>query len=82
MNHTITVRLTPELAEWLAATARETGLPQGKIVRDQLEMAAVHAPGRLRFRPTGPIVASGLFPPDRQHPATWSLTIPTACIKA
>lgn len=39
MSHTITVRLTPELAEWLAATARKTGLPQGKIIRDELEKA-------------------------------------------
>ena len=39
MSQTITVRLTPELAEWLAATARKTGLTQGKIIRDQLEKA-------------------------------------------
>jgi len=39
MSHTITVRLTPELAEWLAAAATETGVPQSKIIRDQLEKA-------------------------------------------
>jgi hypothetical protein len=39
MSHTITVRLTPELADWLSKTAKKTGVPQGKIVRDQLEKA-------------------------------------------
>jgi predicted DNA-binding protein len=39
MSHTITVRLTPELAEWLATTARRSGVPQGRIIRDQLEKA-------------------------------------------
>ena len=39
MGHTLTIRLTKELAEWLEYTARETGLPQGKLVRDQLERA-------------------------------------------
>ena len=39
MSHTITVRLTPELAEWLEITARESGVPQGRIIRQQLEKA-------------------------------------------
>ena len=39
MSHTFTIRLTPELAEWLATTAQKTGLAQGKIIRDQLEKA-------------------------------------------
>ena len=39
MSHTITVRLTPELAEWLATTAKRSGVAQGKIIRDQLERA-------------------------------------------
>ncbi|HEY2381324.1 MAG TPA: hypothetical protein VGK48_09105 [Terriglobia bacterium] len=39
MSHTITVRLTPELAEWLETTARKSGIPQGRIVRQQLEKA-------------------------------------------
>jgi predicted transcriptional regulator len=37
MSHTITVRLTHELAEWLASRAKKTGLAQGRIVREQLE---------------------------------------------
>lgn len=39
MSHTITVRLNKELADWLAETARRTGVPQGKVVREQLEKA-------------------------------------------
>jgi hypothetical protein len=39
MGHTITVRLTKELAAWLEQAARKTGVPQGRIVRDQLERA-------------------------------------------
>ena len=39
MSHTITIRLTKELAEWLADRAARSGLPQGRIVRDQLERA-------------------------------------------
>lgn len=39
MGHTITVRLTRELATWLEELAAKTGVPQGKIVRDQLERA-------------------------------------------
>ena len=39
MGHTITVRLTHELAAWLEEQATTTGVPQGKIVRDQLEKA-------------------------------------------
>jgi hypothetical protein len=39
MSHTITIRLTKELAEWLEGAARTTGRPQGSLVRDQLEKA-------------------------------------------
>ena len=46
MGHTITVRLTRQLAAWLAATAERTGVSQGRIVREQLEKA--RAGGRDR----------------------------------
>jgi hypothetical protein len=39
MSHTITVRLTRDLAIWLENLAAKTGVSQGKIVRDQLEQA-------------------------------------------
>jgi hypothetical protein len=37
MGHTLTIRLTPELAEWLEQASKETGVSQGKIVREQLD---------------------------------------------
>ncbi len=39
MSHTISVRLSKELAEWLADAAARSGASQGRIVRDQLEKA-------------------------------------------
>ena len=39
MGHTLTIRLTSELADWLEETSARTGLPQGQIVRQQLERA-------------------------------------------
>jgi hypothetical protein len=47
MSHTLTIRLDPELADWLEDQSRKTGLSQGKIVREQLEMA--RARGNQRF---------------------------------
>ena len=38
MSTTITVRLPEELGEWLEAESRITGLPKGKIIREQLEI--------------------------------------------
>jgi hypothetical protein len=50
MSHTITVRLTKELAEWLETTAKKGGIPQGKIIRDQLEKAkAAEGKSFMRF---------------------------------
>ena len=37
MSNTITVRLPEELEEWLAEESRVTGIPKGRIVREQLE---------------------------------------------
>lgn len=39
MSHTLTVRLTKEQAEWLREAAERTGVPQSRIVREQLERA-------------------------------------------
>lgn len=39
MSHTITVRLTPELAAWLRHASATTGVSQGRIIREQLEQA-------------------------------------------
>lgn len=55
MGHTITVRLDPELARWLEETAAKMGVPQGKIVRDQLEEARTRAKTRSFMRLAGSI---------------------------
>lgn len=37
MSNTLTIRLSEELSRWLDEEARATGLPKGRIVRQQLE---------------------------------------------
>lgn len=39
MSHTLTIRLTQELLDWLKETSRRTGIPVGRIVREQIEEA-------------------------------------------
>jgi hypothetical protein len=53
MSNTITVRLDPELARWLEETAARTGVSQGKIIRDQLELARAKAKTRSFMRLAG-----------------------------
>ena len=53
MSHTITIRLTKELAAWLERVSAETGVSQGKIVRDQLEKARAGAPRQSFMRLAG-----------------------------
>ena len=39
MSNTFTVRLPEDLAQWLRRTAQESGVPQGQIIREQLDKA-------------------------------------------
>lgn len=39
MSHTLTIRLTHALAEWLHEESARSGVAQGQIVREQLERA-------------------------------------------
>jgi hypothetical protein len=55
MSQTITVRLTSELAEWLQDTARQTGLPAGRIIRQQLERAKSESGSQRFLRHAGKI---------------------------
>lgn len=55
MSHTLTIRLSKELAAWLEETSKRTGLPQGQIVRDQLERARASAPGKSFLRLAGKV---------------------------
>jgi len=55
MGQTLTVRLTKELAAWLEQTAAETGVSQGKLVRDQLERAKAAASSQAFMRLAGAV---------------------------
>jgi hypothetical protein len=48
MSHTLTIRLTDELLSWLKETSRRSGVPMGKLVREQLESAKSNS-GKQRF---------------------------------
>ena len=37
MSNTLTIRLSEDLERWLEEEARASGLPKGRIVREQLE---------------------------------------------
>ena len=39
MSNTLSIRLPKELAQWVQQTAKQTGLTQGEVVRQQLEKA-------------------------------------------
>ena len=47
MSHTLTIRLTEELLAWLRDTSRRTGVPVGRLIRQQLESAKTG--GKQRF---------------------------------
>jgi hypothetical protein len=55
MGHTITVRLTKELAAWLEDVAARTGVSQGQIVREQLDRARARDPGKPFMRLAGSV---------------------------
>jgi len=46
VGHTITIRLTRELATWLEQTAARAGVSQGRIIREQLEKVMSATPDR------------------------------------
>lgn len=48
MGQTLTIRLTDELLAWLKETSARTGIPMGKLVREQIEKAKSTG-GKQRF---------------------------------
>lgn len=48
MSNTLTIRLPEELLDWLKDTSERTGIPVGRLIRDQLENAKSEA-GQQRF---------------------------------
>lgn len=55
MSHTITIRLTRELAAWLEEVSARTGLSQSRIIRDELERARSRASNQTFMRLAGAI---------------------------
>jgi predicted transcriptional regulator len=43
MSSTLSVRIPDDLAKWLNHTARRTGVPKGRIVREELEKVRASA---------------------------------------
>ena len=60
VSHTLTIRLTDELIAWLKETARKTGLPLGRLIRQQLETAKAERGKQTFLRRAGEING----PPD------------------
>jgi hypothetical protein len=48
MSHTLTIRLTDELLGWLKETSKRTGVPLGRLIRQQLESAKANG-GEKKF---------------------------------
>jgi hypothetical protein len=49
MGSTITVRIPKTLANWLQERSIRTGMPQGKIIREQLERSRALDKGSKKF---------------------------------
>ena len=60
VSHTLTIRLTEELLAWLKDTSRRTGVPVGRLIREQLETAKQG--GKQRFLRHAGAIRGG--PPD------------------
>lgn len=59
MSHTLTIRLTPEQAQWLKEVAARAGVPQSHIVREQLDRAIAGSEKRFMV-----LAGSVTGPPD------------------
>jgi hypothetical protein len=55
MSHTITIRLPADLAAWLERVSEETGMSQGKVVRDELERARARGATQSFMRLAGAV---------------------------
>jgi predicted transcriptional regulator len=55
MSHTVTIRITKELADWLDQVSKRSGVPRGRIIREQLERARASRPEQSFMRLAGTI---------------------------
>jgi hypothetical protein len=46
MGRTLTIRISDEISEWLEQASRRSGIPAGRIVREQLERAMSEPNGK------------------------------------
>ena len=60
MSRTLSIRLNPDLAEWLEKAAAQSGISQGRLVREQLEKARASGEKRKFMRLSG--IIRGLPP--------------------
>jgi hypothetical protein len=58
MSHTLTIRITEELLAWLKEISRKTGLPVGRIIRQQVENAKAKHGNQRFLRHAGKIVGA------------------------
>jgi hypothetical protein len=49
MSHTLTIRLPKSLATWIEDTSARTGISQGELIRQQLELARSQDSGSKKF---------------------------------
>jgi predicted transcriptional regulator len=55
MSHTITVRVTEELARWVKDLAAASGREEEEVIRDQLEFAKASSHDKAFWRLAGAI---------------------------
>jgi hypothetical protein len=58
MSNTLTIRLPDDLLDWLKETSQRTGIPMGRLVRQQLESAMANG-GERRFMRYSGIIKGG-----------------------
>ena len=62
MSNTLTIRLPDDMIAWLKETSRVTGIPVGRLIREQLETAKGKQQVKQRFMRHAGTIKGG--PPD------------------
>jgi len=58
MGHTLTIRITEELLAWLKEMSQKTGLPVGRLIRQQVESAKAKQGNQRFLRHAGKIAGA------------------------
>jgi hypothetical protein len=59
ISHTLTIRLPEDLAAWLREASEQSGVPQGRIIREQLEKARERSGRKPYLRLAGAVRGPG-----------------------